>query len=440
MNAHAMITSLLLTLSLTAAPACSPTSSEASESAPTTPLAHGAAPRTASLAGHGKLTWFQGSFDDLVRQATQSKKIIFIDFWTTWCVWCKRLDQDTFSNDEVARTMKDVLCYSVDAESKDGAPLAQRFGATGYPCLVFLDPNGSMRDRISGYLPPDKFSKEVARIKSGDGTLSEARKKVAQAPQDIFARLDLVLALRKMNDTKAAQAELDGVKKMIALGQGFDPKSLDDRWKLSQRLGGLGDAAASKEELEEIKKLDPECKSVVCHRMKMQEIAHEANVHFAKTKNVDSAPMIAFLATETEPDVLFEGWCVVQNMELYQFREARKNGRAEEERFHHNGARDAGREAWKYCPADQIADWGARFAAFLYEDAAALSPEEKDLAVDVATRASEAKPNSPDHLEVLACCLFADGKRDEALRVIQRGLAIDPDKVSLKNRWAEFQR
>jgi thioredoxin-related protein len=423
-----MILSLLMMLSVSTVAHDGPAA--ASTNAPRATVAEGS---------HGKLTWFTGSFDDLVREATKSQKIIFIDFWTTWCGWCKKLDQDTFSDDAVAAAMKNVLCYSVDAESKDGAPLAKRFAASGYPLLVFLDPDGQLRDRISGYLPPDKFLKEAQRIERGEGTVSEARKKLAKDANDVFARLDLVLALRRVNDLAGAQSELDLAKNAIAKNQGFDPRSVDDRWKLHEKLNSLGETAGAQEQSAAIQPLDPDCKSVVCRRIKMQDVVHAANQHYAKTKNVDTAPLIAFLASEKEPEILFEGWSVVENMELFQVRDAHKNERAEEESFHRAAARDAGREAWKHCPADKISDWGARFAAFLYEDAAHTSAEEKDLAVDVATRASEAAPNSPDHMEVLACCLFASGKRDEALRVIKRALEIAPERASLKKRLEEFQ-
>src|SRR4051812_7097083 len=106
---------------------------------------------------HGKLAWFQGSFDDAMREAARAKKTIFIDFWTHTCMWCKRLDAEAFSSTSVVEVLKDSVCYSVDAESQEGAPLARRFGVTGYPMLVFLDSDGSLRDRIGGYLPTDAF-------------------------------------------------------------------------------------------------------------------------------------------------------------------------------------------------------------------------------------------------------------------------------------------
>jgi thioredoxin-related protein len=406
--------------------------------APAPVAAHSVATPSAAHEDHGKIAWYQGSFDDAVREATRTKKIIFIDFWTSWCVWCKRLDADTFSNDAVADAMKDVLCYSVDAESADGAPLAKKFAAKGYPTLIFLDPDGALRDRIGGYLAADAFLKELKRIKSGDGTLSDARARLAKSPNDVFARLDLVLALRKLNDP-SAQTELEAAKKSIAHGEGFDAKSLDDRWKLSQKLATLGDAAASREQLDAIKTFDPECKSIVCRRLKLQEISRDITRNYRTKQTVDTSPLIAFLNSETEPTILFDGWCTLQDWELFQVKDARKYAHADQEQFHMSAARDAGKEAWKYCPADKVADWGGRFAASLYQEQASLKPEEKDLAVDVATRAFEAAPKSLDHLEVLACCLFAAGKHDESIVLLKRGLEQDPQRAALKKRLDEFQ-
>ncbi len=388
---------------------------------------------------HGKLTWFRGGFDDVLREAARTKKVVFIDFWTHSCVWCKRLDAEAFSNAAVVDAFKDAVCYSVDAESTDGAPLARRFGVTGYPMLVFLDADGSLRDRIGGYLPTEAFFKEVKRILSGEGTLSQARGTLARNPNDVLARLDLVLALRKLNDPSAA-TELERAKKSIERGEGFDPKSVDDRWTLSNKLAALGDAAGSKEQLEAIRTLDRECKSVACRRLKLQEVSREVTTNYRIKKNVDTSPLIAFLGAETDPAILFDGWCTVEDWELFQVKDARKYMRPDEERFHTNAARDAGREAWKSCPRERVADWGGRFAAFLYQDAASLKAEEKDLAVEIATRAYEAAPKSLDHLEVLACCLHAAGKNDESIALLKRGLEQDPQRDNLKRRLDEFQR
>lgn len=38
----------------------------------------------ATRADHGKLAWYEGSFDDALKKAKAENKIIFIDFWTEW--------------------------------------------------------------------------------------------------------------------------------------------------------------------------------------------------------------------------------------------------------------------------------------------------------------------------------------------------------------------
>ena len=33
---------------------------------------------------HGKLAWFDGTWDELLAEAERSNKIIFLDFWADW--------------------------------------------------------------------------------------------------------------------------------------------------------------------------------------------------------------------------------------------------------------------------------------------------------------------------------------------------------------------
>lgn len=34
--------------------------------------------------GHGKLNWFEGSYEEALAAAATEQKIIFMDFWTEW--------------------------------------------------------------------------------------------------------------------------------------------------------------------------------------------------------------------------------------------------------------------------------------------------------------------------------------------------------------------
>ena len=33
---------------------------------------------------HGALPWFEGSYEELIAEAQAEKKLVFLDFWTSW--------------------------------------------------------------------------------------------------------------------------------------------------------------------------------------------------------------------------------------------------------------------------------------------------------------------------------------------------------------------
>jgi len=49
------------------------------------PATHAApAATTIALGDHGKIAWFEGSFEQALAKAKAENKLIFIDFWTEW--------------------------------------------------------------------------------------------------------------------------------------------------------------------------------------------------------------------------------------------------------------------------------------------------------------------------------------------------------------------
>ena len=53
-------------------------------------------------------------------QTEGSPKKIFIDVYTDWCGWCKRMDKDTFQNAEVALYMSEnFYMVKLDGEGKE---------------------------------------------------------------------------------------------------------------------------------------------------------------------------------------------------------------------------------------------------------------------------------------------------------------------------------
>jgi thioredoxin-related protein len=110
----------------------------------------------------------------------QSPKKIFIDVYTDWCGWCKRMDKATFQNPEVAKYMNEHY-YNVkfDAEQKESIEMlgntfkfipqgkrgyhelaaALLNGKMSYPTVVFMNPKFEMLSPVPGYQEAPQFLK-----------------------------------------------------------------------------------------------------------------------------------------------------------------------------------------------------------------------------------------------------------------------------------------
>ncbi|NDV16142.1 DUF255 domain-containing protein [Muricauda sp. TY007] len=114
---------------------------------------------------------------ELSQTDAQPKKI-FVDVYTDWCGWCKKMDKNTFQHPEVAKYMQDnFYMVKMDAEGKDpivyqgktfkfvpsgrrgyhelAAALLQ--GKMSYPTVVFLDEQLNMLSPVPGYQQVEPF-------------------------------------------------------------------------------------------------------------------------------------------------------------------------------------------------------------------------------------------------------------------------------------------
>ena len=387
------------------------------------------------LAGqdHGRLEWFADGYEKALEKAKQERKLVFLDLWASWCGNCKRFDQAVLSDASVVAEMRDFVCLSIDAQSAQGVPLAARFAASDLPALVFLEPDGTLRERLSGFRPAPQFVLEVRRIRADDdGTLGEIEKRLAANPDDVLARLDLVARLRRMRDAKW-QAELQSVHDRIARGVGFDPRSPEDRFAIARKLRSCGDEPGYEAQLAAIRELDPKGRSEPMRRLALNKRIEEVNARYRKDQVFDPSPIDRFLADEKSALVLFEGHSMLRTMCVYQAEDAARRKLPELAATRTAEALEHARIAWTHCPADRLAAFGREIAQDLL-DAPQLDASTLQFLVDVATRSSRAAPRSAAHFEILGRCLERAEKKEEALEAYRRGLEIDPGNDSIRRR------
>ncbi len=99
--------------------------------------------------------------EDLVQK---SKKPVMVDFWATWCVSCKELDNITFEDEAVKKELAKYQLVKVDVtkNTQDDKELMKKFNLFGPPALIFYK-NGKEQEekRIIGYKNPQEFLKII---------------------------------------------------------------------------------------------------------------------------------------------------------------------------------------------------------------------------------------------------------------------------------------
>lgn len=71
-----------------------------------------------------------------------------IDFYTTWCPQCKRLDPIF---DQMKSKFPDINFQKLDAEEPGNAGLVAQYGVNSYPRLVYLDNSGKVLQNNRGF-------------------------------------------------------------------------------------------------------------------------------------------------------------------------------------------------------------------------------------------------------------------------------------------------
>lgn len=104
--------------------------------------------------------------DMQLSKAKEQKKLLLLDFYADWCISCKEMEVNTFTNPEVSKELKQFVLLQADVtkNSADNQALLKRFGLFGPPGILIFDQNSEEQkeQRVIGYMPPQRF---IERLK-----------------------------------------------------------------------------------------------------------------------------------------------------------------------------------------------------------------------------------------------------------------------------------
>ena len=147
------------------------------------------------------------TFDGAVHRAAVEDKLVFVDFYTTWCVPCKEMDATTFQDARVATWLGEhTVALKVDAEANEA--LAERYAVSSYPSYVFISAQGELLDRLTGKRTADQLINAGESVLRGENAVSRAQTALAAGdPNDPMLRMRLGDAYRELGKDEAALKE-----------------------------------------------------------------------------------------------------------------------------------------------------------------------------------------------------------------------------------------
>ncbi|MCF8026987.1 MAG: thioredoxin fold domain-containing protein [Desulfobacteraceae bacterium] len=101
------------------------------------------------------------------RQALANEGKVIMVFHADWCLPCREMDKQTFSDPRVQEAMDDFRVFEVDltsAENRRARKTSRNFNVQGVPTVLIIDETGQEADRITGFIDPDEMIQRLSRV------------------------------------------------------------------------------------------------------------------------------------------------------------------------------------------------------------------------------------------------------------------------------------
>ncbi|MEK7814045.1 MAG: thioredoxin family protein [Candidatus Desantisbacteria bacterium] len=99
------------------------------------------------------------SFDDGLKIAKTRNCPLMVDFFADWCGWCKKLDEETWTNKDVILLAQRFVCVKIDCDTDRQTPA--RYGVRPLPTILFINTEATVIHQVIGYRNPEDMIVEM---------------------------------------------------------------------------------------------------------------------------------------------------------------------------------------------------------------------------------------------------------------------------------------
>ena len=143
------------------------------------------------------------SLDEALVRAGKENKLVFVDFYTTWCGPCKLMDRTTFKDPKVVAWLHDqAIAVKVDAEAQ--LELAKKYEIKNYPTMLWLKADGKQAVRHIGTLDAEEFMTNAELAQKGASPYTEILAKLETDSNNAQLRLEYISKLLGNDDKDTA--------------------------------------------------------------------------------------------------------------------------------------------------------------------------------------------------------------------------------------------
>lgn len=116
------------------------------------------------------------SLEEAYARNQQEPRKIFVDVYTDWCGWCKKMDKATFADEKVAAyANENYYAVKLNAESDreflmagekmTERGVARQLGVRSYPTIILIHEDFQKFQPAPGYRPADDFLEILKKFK-----------------------------------------------------------------------------------------------------------------------------------------------------------------------------------------------------------------------------------------------------------------------------------